>query len=134
MKLTLSHIYKRSMVIGDYFSRFINHEETNDWSASEECATFTKLVYELTEIVNISDIKAADLVFDIIKTQGFRKVEDHIWDDYCRGFIAGQRLGLPLAETLKLAEEAERLWDEDDGSEYGYYQEVIDEVANKSNV
>ena len=63
----LSHIYKKSMIIGDYFGRFFDCEKTREWTASEECATFTKLVYEITKTLNMSEAIGASTIFELIK-------------------------------------------------------------------
>ena len=56
----------------------------------------------------------------------FDTIEDHMWDDYCRGFLAGEIIGMPTDENLKMVRKAEKLWKDDC---YGYYQDVLDEVC-----
>lgn len=46
----------------------------------------------------------------------------HMWDDFYRGFLFGQIVGIIDADLFSLAN---KMFDEDDGSEYGYFfQEV----------
>ena len=122
--------FKACMIIGNRFDEAWSTEETDNWSASEECATVAKLAYKLHKTFYISPEEALDIVMDVAtKTQfDFRKKEDHMWDDYAKGFIAGQRIGLPTKENLELVKEADALWDNDIEGEYGYYQEVCEEV------
>ena len=128
----LSEIYKGCMLIGNRFNqKYYGMEETYDWHGSEECATVAKLTYELMSTLNISMEKAFDTVMEIAIANGFRKVEDHMWDDYCKGFLAGEFLGAPTQENLFKATIAEHLWDEDsdaDQQRFGYYQEVLNAI------
>lgn len=132
----LNDIYKSCMLIGNRFNQRYATEETDDWSASEECATVAKVTYEIMKVLNISMETALDFVMGKVIDDGFRKVEDHMWDDYCRGFLAGQILGMPTEKNLGLAEKAEEKWEADDGKDgrhkYGYYQEVLEEVKGES--
>ena len=127
----LTERYKNSMRIGNRFRCRYEVEKTSEWNGTEECATLTELTCRLMETHNISADTALDMVMDKVIENNYRlgRVTDHGWDDYTRGFLAGQILGWPTEENIKKAEAAETLWDNDDGGEYGYYQEVLDEVA-----
>jgi len=128
----LSDIYKCCMLIGNRFNQRYATDETDDWSASEECSTVAKITYEIMNTLNISMEAALDWVMGKVIDDGFRKVEDHMWNDYCRGFLAGEILGMPTEKNLELVKKAEVKWKADDGKDgrqkYGYYQEVLEEV------
>lgn len=131
----LSDIYKGCMLIGNRFNWWYATEDTDDWGASEECTTVAKLTYEIMDVLNISMETALDWVMGQIYDNGFRVIEDHMWDDYCRGFLAGEILGMPTEKNLGLAEKAEEKWVADDGKDgrhkYGYYQEALEEVKGE---
>ena len=134
----LSDKYLVSMIVGDYFSKSLvkldsdryiyDAESLMDWSGSEECATFAEAVYHLAFTVNVGVRHVARTVYDMIMECGFETVVDHDWDDFTRGFLAGERFGSPTYETLAKVEKAETLWWGDMEGKYGYYQEVLDEV------
>lgn len=128
----LNDVYKGCMLIGNRFNQTYSMDK---WNASEECATVAKLVYELMNTLNISMEFALSWVMDFIREDGFHNIEDHMWDDYCRGFLAGEILGMPTEKNLELAEKAEAKWEADDGKDgrqkYGYYQEVLEEVKGE---
>lgn len=127
----LNDVYKGCMLIGNRFNQRYATEETDDWSASEECATVAKVTYEIMKVLNISMEAALDYVMGKVIDDGFRKVEDHMWDNYCRGFLAGEILGMPTEKNLELAEKAEERWIADKADKYGYYQEVLEEVKGE---
>lgn len=52
--------------------------------------------------------------------------KNHMWDEYCKGFLAGQILGRPIEENMILVDRAERLWKDVD--KYGYYQEALEDA------
>lgn len=123
------------MFVGNAFNDICNEkprwcDDLDDWSGSEECATVAKLVCEMVKVLNVSVRETTEAVIDLIIHKGFRKVEDHAWDEYVRGFLAGQILGTPTEENKKLLEKAEEMWDYDsnNGCKYGYFQEVLEEV------
>lgn len=130
----LSDVYLGCMIIGNFFEKNLKHKITeddfidlDDWNASEECATFAETVFVLANNVNISMESAARTVFDMIREVDFRKVTDHQWDEYTRGFLAGQVLGIPTEDAKKKAERAEEIWF-DSSNHYGYYQEVLNDL------
>ena len=127
----MTEIFKQSMEIGYYFNKVLSDDFiTQEWSASEECSTFTKIVIEYAEAnkLNIHDAFYTyfhELIYKI--ENEIVPTEDHMWDDYCKGFLAGEILGMPTKENLKKVQKAEYLWRDVDT--YGYYQEVLEEVA-----
>lgn len=127
----LNDVYKGCMLIGNRFNQRYATEETDEWNATEECATVAKVTYEIMKVLNISTEAALDYVMGKVIDDGFRKVEDHMWDDYCRGFLAGEILGMPTEKNLGLAVEAEITWASDCFVRYGYYQEVLEEVKGE---
>ena len=124
-------IYKACMLIGNRFIKKYDNDVTDEWSASEECATITRLTYEMMSTINISMERALDIIMENIIENGFRHVEDHGWDLYVRGFIAGEVLGMPTENNMEKAYMADKLWNNDDEGEYGYYQEVLEKVKEK---
>ena len=125
----LSETYKKSMFIGHYFNKYLANDLTKNWNGSEECATFAAMVLTTGNI----SAQRIDRVFKDIFTYGFKKIEDHMWDDYHRGFLAGQILGKLGTESFEKAKEAEELWNNDNGAHYGYYQEVLEEVLRNES-
>ena len=127
----MNNIFRKSMEVGYYFDTEFNarnDERSTEWTGSEDCATFTKIIVDYAE-ENGCDIDAAfneiaDETVDAICNETI-PVEDHMWDDYCKGFLAGEILGYPTEENLKKVRDAEQLWK--DGC-YGYYQDVLCEV------
>jgi hypothetical protein len=128
----LSEIYKKCMRIGYWLNlKWGDDEDVSNWSASTEWATVVKAIYYLSITFDYSVELIMDNVMDMALDSEtiFRgNPEDHGWDDYCRGFLAGQIFGMPTTENIKLAEKAEELWNADDGTRYGYYQEVLEEI------
>ena len=126
--------FKSSMVIGHLFLENWM-EETNplDWHASEECATITKLAYKMHKILGIELEDAFNEVMYNVRENKYKlgKVEDHMYDDYAKGFIAGQKFGLPTKENMELVKKANALWENDNGEQYGYYQEVCDQINHE---
>ena len=124
----ISQRYQICMGIGDLFEKIYGDiEAVKNWSASEECATVAQIVYELLKHLDIPCAVALGLVM-MYATKGVYNVDDHMWDDYCKGFLAGQILGEPNPENLQKAFRAEEMWKYDVGEKYGYYQEVLNEV------
>lgn len=128
--------FKSSMAIGFWFVRDYwetETEEVRDWAASEECATLTKLIYKTHKILGIELNDAYKNIMNIVKENGYKldRVEDHMWDDYAKGFVAGQKFGYPTKENMELVKKANVLWNSDEGMEYGYYQEVCDIITGE---
>ena len=127
----MTNIYKHSMDIGHYFNtEFYNDNRTEDWCGSEECATFAKIILDYVEKnncdVSVALYKLTEETIDGINNESI-KTEDHARDDYCKGFLAGEILGLPTEDNLNKVRMAEELWKDSD--KYGYYQEVLEEVV-----
>ena len=75
---------------------------------------------------NKTDIcSAMDIIFSAMAKGNILK-ENHMWDCYCKGFLAGEILGEPTEENIMKVSKAEKLWNDTD--EYGYYQEVLNAV------
>ena len=126
-----------SMIVGNFFSKnlvnrkddkYIYDIDSEEWNGSEECATFAEAVYHLATTIDVGVEHISRTVYDMIMECGFSKVTDHGWDDFTRGFLAGQRFGIPTNKTLAKVAKAETLWFGDMSGNYGYYQEVLDEV------
>lgn len=126
-------IFERSMEIGHLFNvnGYNNSEDTEDWTCSEECATLANLVILMVDTIGVKTVDALAINVGIIIGNKVNIV-DHSWDDYCRGFLAGQIIGEPTEENIKKAKETDNLWFNDDEGKYGYYHEVLEEVEVKS--
>ena len=126
-------IYERSMEIGYLFNLngYNDSDDTGDWSCSEECATLADLVIFMVDTTGVKTVDALATNVGVIIGNKVNIV-DHSWDDYCRGFLAGQIIGEPTEENIKKAKEADNLWFNDDEGKYGYYHEVLEEVEAKS--
>ena len=125
-EIELSDIYTTSMDIGAYFKdHYFDDYSTEEWTCSGECAVYAERVYNMAKDVGIKE--ASKSVYKDVRDNGFAKIVDHGWDDFVRGFLAGEILGRPTPTNIEKAKEAERLWRDDDG-EYGYYHEVLEEV------
>lgn len=126
----MNKTFKQSMEVGYYFNKSLSNDvTTQEWSASEECSTFTKSVIDYAEENKLS---IPDAFYDVMYEMIYKiekeiiPAEEHAWDDYCKGFLAGEILGMPTKENLKKVQKAEKLWRDVDT--YGYYQEVLEEV------
>lgn len=119
----MNDVTKICMIVGNHFNKspFFT-EDMKDWKGSEECGTVAKLVCEMVSVLNISPEKATDSVLAHVSKHNFRKVDEHAWDEYVRGFLAGQILGIPTEENRKIFEKAEELWDSGYG---GYFAEAL---------
>ena len=126
-------IFERSMEIGHLFNvnGYNNSEETEDWTCSEECSTLANLAILTVDTTGVKTVDALATNVGVIIGNEVNIV-DHSWDDYCRGFLAGQIIGEPTEENIKKAKEADNLWFNDDEGKYGYYHEVLEEVGVKS--
>ena len=125
----MNEIYKECMMLGHSFQqKYADLLETEDWTGTEECATVAELAYNLMNKLNLNAESALDIVMDTALSNGFRNVEDHGYDDYARGFLAGEILGVPNQENYELVKKAEQIWEEDDS--YGYYQEILNDLNN----
>lgn len=139
--VALSDIYKGCMIIGNYFSKHYKNikenddwDGTEDWSGTIECATYAEAVYHLANNINVGMETACKIVIDMIKEVGFYQKTDHGWDDYTRGFLAGEVFGIPTESAVQKAILAEIKWKNDSrkaNPKFGYYQEVLDEVNNE---
>jgi hypothetical protein len=123
-------LFKQSMEVGYLFWNKYGHDErTNEWSASEECCLFCKTVIEKANesVLGIKDVFnecAEELIVEINRMEN--ELPCHMWDELCKGFLAGEILGMPTKENLAKVKKAEKLWADPC---YGYYQEVLEEVA-----
>lgn len=125
-------LFKKSMEIGALFDSKYKNDERTDWIASEECAEFCRYIIEEAVATNqpVKDIfcQSGEHFIEIINNNG-SGIKSHGWDEYCKGFLAGEILGMPTKENMKLVTEAEKLWED---PKYRYYQEVLEEVKKNS--
>ena len=102
MERRKSDLFRVCMIIGRNFrERYGRDNRTSDWSATTECSTFTKMVLDL---MHTSKQPASECVDEVIKSifeNGFSQIEDHAWDDICRGFLAGEILGDPTPQNME---------------------------------
>ena len=128
-------LYKKAMEVGYLFNKkYQNDYRTEDWTASEGCSYFCKKLIQKAEKYGYSmeetfEKYAEKVIKKAAKKEGHFK--NHMWDEYCKGFLAGQILGLPTEENMKLLDKAEKLWE--DTEKYGYYQEALDDAVNKED-
>lgn len=124
----MNDIFIQSMIVGAIFeNKYSSYENVYDWTGSEECSTAAVMVIEYAKEMTVSLECAMDVVMDNLLLNGFSIIEDHMWDDYHRGFLAGQIIGFPTEENLNKVKMAEVLWKNEEI--YGYYHEVLNEVA-----
>ena len=120
------------MEIGALFDSKYKNDERTDWNASEGCAEFCRYIIEEAATTNqpVKDIfyQSGEHYIEIINAFG-SDIKSHGWDEYGKGFLAGEILGMPTKENMKLVTEAEKLWED---PKYGYYQEVLEEVKKIS--
>ncbi len=121
--------YKKAMKVGHIINTEILSCEGMDdiipgnWSDSEEIAKICDFVGDEVTLATVLQ------GIEEVRKLGRLQDQDRMWDDNARGLIAGYYLGNPTDESVKLAEQAEELWNDDDGSKYGYYHEVCNEVV-----
>lgn len=120
-------LYKKAMEIGYLFNKKYSDDcMTEDWNTSEEASYFCKKIIKKAEKHKCSVGESFEkygekIIKKIERKKG--KLRSHMWDEYCKGFLAGQILGYPTEENMILVDRAERLWEDTD--KYGYYQEVL---------
>lgn len=126
----MNSTFKQAMEVGYLFwNRYGKDERTYEWKCSEECCMFCETILERAKenkisIENAFNEYAEELIDKIEKIE--TELPCHMWDDLCKGFLAGEILGEPTEENLKKVKKAEKLWEDVDT--YGYYQEVLNEV------
>lgn len=116
------------MEIGVLFDSKYKNDERTDWNASEGCAEFCRYIIEEAAATEypIRDVflRSAEYYIGVINNYGV-DIKNYDWDEYCKGFLAGEILGMPTEENMELVNKAEKLWED---TSYGYYQEVLEEV------
>ena len=123
-------LFEKAMEVGCLFwEKYQDDQRTHEWNASEECCLFCRTIIEKANenglsINNILDEYAEELIGKINDIE--TALLCHMWDELCKGFLAGEILGMPTKENLKKVQRAEKLWEDVDT--YGYYQEVLEEV------
>lgn len=131
-KIMDKKIFKKSMEIGALFDSKYKNDERTDWNASEGCAEFCRYIIEEAAATNqpVKDVfdQSGEHFIEIINNNR-SDIKSHDWDEYCKGFLSGEILGMPTKENMKLVNEAEKLWED---TSYGYYQEVLEEVKKIS--
>lgn len=122
-------LYKKAMEVGYLFNKkYFDDYRTQEWNAMVECSYFCECIIKSSNNTG----KSINEVFFNTSEQNIEAINDEIieiidhgWDEYCKGFLAGEILGMPTKENMKLVTEAEKLWED---TKYGYYQEVLEEV------
>lgn len=121
-------LYKKAMEVGCLFWSKYGNDERTDWSATEGCAEFCRYIVEEAVTTNqpVEDVfhQSGEYYIEIINNND-SVIKSHGWDEYCKGFLAGEILGMPTENNMKLVDKAEKLWKD---TTYGYYQEVLEEV------
>ena len=122
-------LYKKAMEIG-YLSwnKYKNDERVWEWNAMVECSEFCERIIKSSNDTgkSINDVffNTSEQNIEAINNET-TEIVDHGWDEYCKGFLAGEILGMPTENNMKLVDKAEKLWED---TTYGYYQEVLEEV------
>ena len=126
----MNSTFKKAMEVGNLFwNRYEKDYRTHEWKGSEECCMFCETIIERAKKDKCSievtfNEFAEELIDEINKIE--TELPCHMWDDLCKGFLAGEILGNPTEENLNKVKKANRLWKDVD--KYGYYQEVLNEV------
>ena len=124
--------YKRSMQVGYvFYDLFGENDLIDDWNGTEECATLAEIVCYLCDANGLKTVDAVEVVTDLMIGNKVI-IKDHGYDDYARGFLAGEILGELNEENFEKAMNAEHIWFNDD-YEYGYYQEVLNKVKGDNH-
>lgn len=118
--------YLKSMAVGAKVKENKTIWELSDeWNAMGTCKMYAEI------IVHAIDYKNNESTIDemmIRIANAMNKYEGY--NIFARGFLAGEILGAPNEKNIELASKSEVLWNSDNGSKYGYYQEVLNEVKN----
>lgn len=122
-------LYKKAMEVGCLFwNKYKNDERVCEWNGMVECSEFCERIIKSSNDTG----KSINDVFFATSEQNIKAINnetteivDHGWDEYCKGFLAGEILGMPTENNMKLVDKAEKLWED---TTYGYYQEVLEEV------
>lgn len=122
-------LYKKAMEVGCLFrNKYEDDERVYEWNAMVECSEFCERIIKSSNNTG----KSINDVFFATSEQNIEAINNetteivnHGWDEYCKGFLAGEILGMPIENNMKLVNKAENLWKD---TSYGYYQEVLEEV------
>ena len=125
----LSKEFIVSMKVGNAVGRNPEMKEVT------KCADFAKYIYDNS--ISSDSILGENL--QVIIANGMQAVLKGMeipmrndagnYDDFARGFLAGEILGVPNDKNVALAMRANRIWDDDlDEGWYGYYQDVLNEI------
>ena len=122
-------LYKKAMEVGCLFwNKYENDERVCEWNAMVECSDFCERIIKSSNDTgkSINDVffSTSEQCIEAINNE-ITDIIDHGWDEYCKGFLAGEILGMPTENNMKLVGEAEKLWED---TTYGYYQEVLEKV------
>ena len=120
----MSYEYQKAMAVGAKTKK-INElkEEISEWNEIGQCRLFTEI------IVNAIDYKNNETTIEEMMVKIAKAInKDEGYDEYSRGFIAGEMIGEPNEDNLDIASTCEEIWENDKNGKYGYYQEVIDRV------
>lgn len=120
----MNNIYEKAMIV----SYKLNKNEalkslTKNWCGTQECRVFTQIIINAIDFKN-EEKSIDDLMFAII--EGINNIEIGDYDEYAKGFIAGEMLGMPNEKNKKLYEKIEKEWAEN--MDIGYYPEAIKKV------
>lgn len=118
--------YLKAMAVGAKLKKEKElYEKTKDWYGSEQCRAFTRILVKAIDFKN-EEIDIKELINEVIKS--INEIEIGTIDDYAKGYIVGERIGEPNEKNIELAKKCEEIWEKD--MNYGYYQEVVNEVLN----
>lgn len=125
----LSNNFMLAMEIGAMPGILDDIDENANWNGSEECREFAKMVvYHVKKGMSMEEAVCnvkADICFhyDDFVTKAEKKSD---YDDFARGFLAGEIFGKPNDKNIGFIKDAEKRWAEDMSA--GYYQEVLNDA------
>lgn len=129
--MNLSVNYMKAMAIGAKLSKtdLNTNPMTVDWNACEECRCLARIASSAIDYKN-EEKSFMEMVNCIIDTINYLIDGMSNYDEWARGFIAGEIFGEYTNESLEKAKKAEEIWLNDETK--GYYQEVCNEIKRSS--
>ena len=122
----MTNQYLKAMAVGAKLkNNKMLYDMTDKWYGSEQCRIFTQIMVNAIDFKN-NACTVEDLMYAII--DGINNIEISQYNDYARGYIAGERIGVPTNKNKKIVYEIENIWSKDNGEKWGYYQELVNEV------
>lgn len=123
----MNDIYKKSMYIACKVNKNKKLKNlTKNWCGTEECRAFTRIMISAIDYKN-EEISINDLILNAINA--INDINEGEYDEYAKGFIAGEMLGIPTEKIEEIYKEIEKEWKEN--MDIGYYPEAIQNVLER---